>query len=108
MPEEASLGRAMTKAELDSLNKAFLDLSAFDYRIQPEYNREYFKRVYPGFDDHVYHIMELYENGMRFKEFKSLMKKGKTPKPKPALIEIQRFKEGYSPFDGSSCMSSAY
>ena len=97
---ETSLGRAMTPDELEYLSKAFLDISAFDYKNEPVFNRKYFKAKYPGFTDDVIDILVLFEKGIRFKEFKQLLKKGRAPRQK-ALVEIQRFKEGVSPFDGS-------
>jgi hypothetical protein len=96
---ETSLGRAMTPDVLEYLSKAFLDISVFDYTN--EFDRKYFKAKYPGFDD-VIDILVLFEKGIPFKEFKQLLKKGRAPRQK-ALVEIQRFKEGVSPFDGSQC-----
>jgi hypothetical protein len=98
---ETSLGRAMSASELEYLNKAFLDISAFDYKNEPVFDREYFRNKYPGFTDDVIDILVLFEKGIRFKEFKQLLKKGRVPRQK-ALIEIKRFKEGVSPFDGTS------
>mmetsp|Transcript_15210 Transcript_15210/g.39166 ORF Transcript_15210/g.39166 Transcript_15210/m.39166 type:complete len:110 (-) Transcript_15210:28-357(-) len=97
---ETSLGRAMTPAERCYLSQAFLDIASFDYRYQPKFDREYFRAKYPGFGDDVIDILVLYERGIRFKEFKALLKKGRIPKPAPALVEIKRYEEGYSPFEG--------
>ena len=85
-------------------------MSSFDYSLQPVYDRHYFKKAFPQFDDYVHEIMELYEKGMRYKEFKAMLKKSKAKAPKPALLEIQRFREGYSPFSekGETCSSGAF
>jgi hypothetical protein len=99
---EPSLGRAMTPDELEYLSKTFLDKSAFDYKNDPVFYRTYFKAKYPGFTDDVIDIFALFEKGIRFKEFKKLLNKGRIQRQK-ALVEIQRFKEGVSPFDGSQC-----
>ena len=70
---ETSLGRAMTPDELEYLSKAFLDISAFDYKNEPVFDRKYFKAKYPGFTDDVIDILVLFEKGIRFKEFKQLL-----------------------------------
>jgi hypothetical protein len=98
---EASLGRAMTSSELEYLNKAMLDINAFDYKNEPVFDRKYFQTKYPGFSEDVIDILVLYEKGVRFKEFRQLLKKGRVPRQQ-ALVEIKRFKQGVSPFDGSS------
>jgi predicted lipase len=64
------------------------------------FDRNYFKAKYPGFTDDVIEIIVLFEKGIRFKEFKQLFKKGHALH-QMAFAEIQRFKEGVSPFDGS-------
>jgi hypothetical protein len=48
---------------------------------EPEFNRDYFRAKYPGFSVDVIDILALYEKGMRFKEFKVLLKKGRAPEP---------------------------
>lgn len=48
-PCETSLGRAMTPTERNYLNQALLDIAAFDYKCQPEFNRKYFRAKYSGF-----------------------------------------------------------
>jgi hypothetical protein len=62
----------MNPAELEYLNKASLDLSAFDYKYEPEFNGEYFRAKYHGFSVDVIDILVLYEKGHA---------------PKPALRE---------------------
>jgi hypothetical protein len=87
----------MTPDELEYLSKAFLDISAFDDKNDPVFDSKIFKAKYPGFTDDVIDILMLFEKGIRFKEFKHLLKKGRAPRRK-TLVEIQRFKEGVSPF----------
>jgi hypothetical protein len=41
----------MTPVELEYLSKAFLDISAFDYKNEPVFDRKYFKAKYPGFSE---------------------------------------------------------
>lgn len=108
-PAEASLGRAMSAVEREHLNRAFLDINAFNYSNQPVFDRDYFKRHYPGFNDHIIDVLLLYESGVRAKEHKQLLKKMKGKTPRPALLEIRRFKTGYSPFaDGETGSTGIY
>jgi hypothetical protein len=97
----------MTPDELEYLSKAFLYISAFDYKDELVFDRKYLKAKYPGFTDDVIDILALFEKGIRFKEFKKLLKKGRAPRQK-ALVVIRRYKEGVSPFDGSQCKMGTF
>ena len=87
----------MTEVERASVNKSSLDASALDYS-PPAYDRKFFEKTYPQFDPCVHEIMELYERGVRYKQYKQMLKSRRAKAPKPALVAITNFKEGYSPF----------
>ena len=74
---KASLGRAMSKEEREGISKAVMDIGRFDYSRVQVFDQAYFRKEYPGFADWVYEVLELYETGMRYKEFKAWIRKRK-------------------------------
>ncbi len=97
---QASLGRAMSKEERRGISKAVMDIGRFDYTRVQVFDQAYFRAEYPGFADWVYEVLELYERGMRYKEFKVMMRKKKRDRESRAL---QGIKQGdFEPIGGTA------
>ena len=104
MTTEASLGHAMTSDEMRFLSDAIFDISRFDYNREPVFDRDFFRTTYPGFPDWVYEILELYEKGIRLKEYKQMLKKRRKREYGKALLEIRR--GDFQPFTGGATAST--
>ena len=97
---QASLGRATSKEEREGISKSVMDIGRFDYKRVQVFDQAYFRAEYPGFADWVYEVLELYETGMRYKEFKAWMRKKKKNKESRALQGIHR--GDFEPMGGSA------
>ena len=97
---QASLGRAMSIKEREGISKAVMDIGRFDYTREVVFDQAYFRKEYPGFADWVYEVLELYETGMRYKEFKAYMKKKKKNQESRALQGI--IAGDFEPIGGSA------
>ena len=99
-----SLGeRAMTREELAELVRdtggIFL-AERFDYSLRVAYDHSYYSSRFPGFQAHDIDVLVRYEQGIRAKQHKAILKKiREQDRPrKRALVAIERFKGGVSPF----------
>ena len=95
----------MTREELAELVRdtggIFL-AERFDYslRVAPSYDHTYYSDRFPGFHSHEIDVLVRYEQGIRAKQHRALLKKMREQdKPsKRALVAIERFRGGVSPF----------
>ena len=99
-----ALGRAMTPEERRHIASALIDMSGFDYSSDRVFDSAYFRRRYPGFNDYVYEILELHEKGVRYKEYRALLRKTKKAETAPALVNIAKTK--VPPFSDFDCKAA--